>query len=101
MYSESEDVPLVFQEEFMTLTMEISKALPQFLVDTSNVDEEVKVVDIKFANEEEPKDVDDKEEPEWNDLETDTEDDDKIQYHFSGDDGSEDHDRLDEEDDDY
>ena len=38
----------------------------------------------------------------WDDIKTDTEDDDtQIQYHFSDDDGSEDVDGVDDEDDDY
>ena len=60
----------------MTSTMEISEAFPQFLMDTSNVDEELEVVEIASADEEEPDDVDGEKEPEWDDLETDTEDDD-------------------------
>ena len=46
-------MPLVFQEEFMTSTMEISIALLELLVDNSNVDVEVEVVDIESVNEEE------------------------------------------------
>jgi len=41
MYSHGENVPTVFQEECMPSTIEIFAALPQFLVDTSNADEEV------------------------------------------------------------
>jgi len=51
---EGEHVPLVFQEEFMTSTMEMSDALPNVLVDNSNVDIEVEVVDVEFADEHEP-----------------------------------------------
>jgi len=50
---EGKHVPLVFQEEFMTSTMEISIALLELLVDNSNVDVEVEVVDIESVNEEE------------------------------------------------
>jgi len=57
----------------MTSTIEISKALPQFLMDMSNVDEKVQVVEITFADEEDPNDVDGEEQSEWDDLETDTE----------------------------
>jgi len=63
-HSEGENVPLMFLEEFMTSTMEISETLPQFLVDTSDVDEEVEVVDIAPANKEDPCDVDGDEESE-------------------------------------
>jgi len=51
---EGEHVSLVFQEEFMTSTTEISARLPELLVDNSNVDVEVEVVDIEFDDEEEP-----------------------------------------------
>jgi len=51
-------VPIVFQEEFMTSTIEISERRPQFLVSTSNVDQEVQGIDLESADEEEPNDVD-------------------------------------------
>ena len=63
------------QEEVMTSTIEISKALRQFLVDTPNMDKEVQVADVEYTEEEEPDDVDVEEELEWDDIDSDTEDD--------------------------
>jgi len=80
--------------------MDISKALPQLLVDTFNVNEEVKVVDVGSTVEEELDDLDVEEELEWDDLETDTEEDhNAIQYQSIDDDGSEDDDGVDDKDD--
>jgi len=87
----------VFQEEFITSTIEISKALPQFLVDTCTVDKEVQVVDVDSTDKEEPVDVDIEEESKWDYLKTDTKhNDNEIQYRSSDDD-----DVVDDEDDDY
>ena len=69
--------------------MEISVTLSELLVDNSNVDVKVEVVDIESGDEEEPNQQDEEDEPEWDDLETTIEDDEtKIQYHSSDDDGS-------------
>ena len=65
-----EQVPLVFQEEFMTSTMEMSDALLNVLVDNSNVDIEVEVLDVESADEDEPNEGDTDDESEWDDLES-------------------------------
>lgn len=94
--------PIVFQDEIMTLTTEISEALPQFLVSTSNVHEEVQVVDVEYADKEKLDNVAVEEELGWDNLETDTEDDvNKIYYQSSDNDDSEDDDAVDDEDDNY
>jgi len=77
---EGEHVPLVLQEEFMTSTVEISAALPELLIDNSNVDVDVEVVDVESADEEELDQEDNEDESEWDDLETDTEDETQIEY---------------------
>jgi len=51
----------------MTSTIEISKVVPQFLVYTSNVVEEVHVVDVDSTKKEEHDEIDKEEEPEWDD----------------------------------
>jgi len=90
-FDEGEHVPVVFQEEFMTSTMKISVVLLELLVDNSNLNIEVEVVDIEYADEEEPGQQDDEDELKWDDLETNTEDDEtKIQYYCSDDDDSDD-----------
>ena len=53
----------------MTLTTEISEALPQFLVSTSNVHEEVQVVDVEYADKEKLDNVAVEEELGWDNLE--------------------------------
>jgi len=59
MVNEAEYVPLVFQEEFTTSTMEVFTALVELPIDNSNVDGKVEVFDIKSANEEESNQQDD------------------------------------------
>jgi len=99
---EGEHVPLEFQEEFMMSTMEITAALLKLLVDNSNVDVKVEVVDIETADEEDLDRQDDEDEPEWDGLETDTEDDEtKIRYHSSDDDDNDDVEGGTYEDNDY
>jgi len=63
--------------------------------------EEVTVVDGLSSEDDKVDDVDEEEEQEWDDLETDTEEDDvQIQYHSSGEDSkSEDDDSCNNEDD--
>jgi len=95
-------VPLVFPEKLITSTMEISTALPELLVDNSNVDDKAQVVDIESTGEEEPNDVDSEYEPEWDDLETNMEDDEtQIHYHFNDDDDNDDVEGGTDEDNDY
>jgi len=79
MCRDGENMPLVFPEEFMTPTIDISEVIPQFLIGTSNVDDEVQVVDVEPANKED--NVDAKQKVDWDDLEIDTVDDDnEVQY---------------------
>ena len=71
--------------------MEISIALLELLVDNSNGDVEVEVVYIEFADLEKLDQQVEEDEPEWDDLDIDTEDDEtKIQYHSGDDDDRED-----------
>ena len=42
----------------MTLTCKLSESLPQFLIDTSNILEEVQLVDVASSKEEQHDDVD-------------------------------------------
>jgi len=55
----------------MTSIMKTSTALSEQLVDNSNVDDEIQVVDIESADEEEPDDVEGEDEPKWDDLNSD------------------------------
>jgi len=88
---EGEQAPLVFQEEFMTSTVEMSDALPDVLVDNNHVDIEVEAVDVASADEDEPNEEDTDDESEWDDLESDTEDEDsQIGYHSDDDDSDDD-----------
>jgi len=88
---EGEHVPLIFQEEFMTLTMEISTTLPNVLLDNSNVDVELEVVGVESFDEDEPDQQDNEDDSEWDDLESYTEDEKtQIEYHSTDDDDSDD-----------
>jgi len=49
-----EKVKVVYQEEVMNSSVIISKALPQNLVGTFNITEEVQLVDVELAGDEEP-----------------------------------------------
>jgi len=49
-----EKVKVVYQEEVMNSSVIISKALPQNLVGTFNIKEEVQLVDVELAGDEEP-----------------------------------------------
>ena len=51
--------------------MKTSTALSEQLVDNSNVDDEIQVVDIESADEEEPDDVEGEDKPKWDDLNSD------------------------------
>ena len=98
---EGEQLPLVFQEDFMTSTMEMSDALPNGLVDNANVDIEVEVVHVESADEDGSDQEDTEDEGECDDLESDTEDEDtQIEYH-SDDDGSDDDEGETDNDNDY
>ena len=48
MYREGENAPLVFRKEFVSSTNEIFEALPQFLMETSNVYQEVQVAEVCY-----------------------------------------------------
>jgi len=58
MPSDGKNITTVFPKDIMTLTHELLESLPQYLIDTSNVPEEVIVVDGSSAEDVEPDDVD-------------------------------------------
>ena len=93
-------VSFVFQEEYMTPTMDVSVALPDILVDTSNVDDEVEVVDVA-SDDEEPEQEDDEDESEWDDAESDTDDEETQMAYHSDDDTSDDDEGESADDNDY
>jgi len=84
----------------MTSTYELYESLQQLLVDTFNVLEEVQVVDITSSEDDQPNNVDEVKEQEWDDLDSDAKDDKvKIQNRLSDDDlDSEDNDEVDNKD---
>ncbi|KAJ8439406.1 hypothetical protein Cgig2_001746 [Carnegiea gigantea] len=80
----------------MVSTSQLSETLPQFLVDVSGVMDEVQVVDVTASKDEQPDDMDEFEQREWDDAKTGTEnDDDEMQYK------SDDDDEDDEDDDEH
>ncbi|KAJ8434053.1 hypothetical protein Cgig2_004633 [Carnegiea gigantea] len=65
----------------MASTSQLSETLPQFLADIAGVMDEVQVVDVAASEGEQPDDMDEFEQREWDDAETETEtDDDEINY---------------------
>jgi len=71
--NDGEMVASIFQENVMSPTHTISEALAQHLGHSSHGDEELNEVRGMDFEEEEPPDVDEDEEQEWDNLETDTE----------------------------
>ena len=82
----------VFQEDVMASTSQLSETLPQFLADVAGVMEEVEVVDVAASEGEQPDDMDDFEQQEWDDAETDTETDEEGRQYKSDDDEEDDED---------
>ncbi|KAJ8438201.1 hypothetical protein Cgig2_001919 [Carnegiea gigantea] len=65
----------------MASTSQLSETLSQFLADVAGVMDEVQVVDVAASEGEQPDDMDEFEQWEWDDAETETEtDDDEMQY---------------------
>ena len=90
--NDGEMVAGIFQESVMNATHTVSEALPQHLGDTSHGLKEVTMVSRTSSKEEEHDDVNE-ERQEWDDLETDTEEDDVgIHYHSSEEDSHSDDD---------
>jgi len=88
-------VASIFQENVMIPTHTISEALAQHLGDSSHGGEEVNEVRGMDSEEEEPPEVYEGEEQEWDDLETDNEEEDvHIHYHSSEDDSDSDDDDI-------
>jgi len=93
---------VVFQEDVMASTSQLSETLTQFLADGAGVMDEVQVVDVAASEGEQPDDMDEFEQREWDDAETDTETDDDDRQYESEDDEDDDEDdevHLDNEED--
>jgi len=86
------DPNTVYQEDVMASTSQLSETLPQFLADVAGVMEEVEVVDVAASEGEQPDDMDDFEQQEWDDAETDTETDEEGRQYKSDDDEEDDED---------
>ena len=85
--NDGEMVVSIFQENVMSPSHTISDALAQYLGDSSHGGKEMNVVSGMDSEKEEPPEVDKDEEQEWDDLETDTKEEDvHIHYHSSEDD---------------